>query len=311
MNQLNGQGPVVLIVNPTSTRARKGLAAEAERALAAHGPVEVALTRFRGDAQTLARRAVEQGAGLVVTVGGDGTVNEVAAGLADSSVAFAPLPAGSTNVFCRGLGWPAGGRAALSALVAHLSGDAQTREIVLGRVRAGDIDRPFSMNAGAGVDAEAVNIVESHPWLKHRLRHFGFAIAIAMAERRLARGQGLDLSVDGGAPLHVGAAVAACGAPFAYLGPRAMDLVPGARHDGGIAWLGIERVRVVSVVRAVAGAVRSGRHVTHAGIVHGTGAHEIVMTSEFPFAVQVDGEALGRHTRAIFSTGPRIRVLVP
>jgi diacylglycerol kinase family enzyme len=310
-HEINGYGPVVLIVNPASTRARKGLAGEAERVLSDRGLVEVMMTRARGDGVDLARRAAQQGAAVVVTVGGDGTVNEVAAGLAGSSVALAPLPAGSTNVFTRGLGWPARGTAALAAVSWQLAHGAPTREIVLGRIQAGDIDRPFSMNAGAGVDAEAVNIVENNPWLKHRLRHLGFALAIAAAERRLARGQGLDVRVDGAAPFHVGAAVAACGAPFAYLGPRAMDLVPGATHDGGLAWLAIERVRAVTVVRAVAGAVRSGRHVTHAGILHGTGAREIVLTSDYPFAVQVDGEALGRHREAILSTGPRIRVLSP
>lgn len=311
MNEINGYRPVVLIVNPASTRARKGLAAEAERVLSGLGLVEVMMSGARGDGVSLARRAADQGAEVVVTVGGDGTVNEVAAGLAGTSVALAPLPAGSTNVFTRGVGWPARGKAALAAMSWQLAHGAPTREIVLGRIRAGDIDRPFSMNAGAGVDAEAVNIVENNPWLKHRLRHFGFAMAIAAAERRLARGQGLDISIDGNPPFHAGAAVAACGTPFAYLGPRAMDLVPGATHDGGLAWLAIDRVRAVTVVRAVAGAVRSGRHVTNAGILHGTGAREIALTSEFPFAVQVDGEALGRHRDVILSTGPTIRVLSP
>lgn len=300
-----------LIVNPTSTRAKKGLAAAAEGALASRGLADVFVTRSHGDAERLARQAVAQGAGLVVTVGGDGTVNQVAAGLAGSSVVLAPLPAGSTNVFVRSLGWPAKGAVALERLKLAMAGGAATTEIVLGRIQADGIDRPFSMNAGAGVDAEAVNIVEAHPWLKHRLRQAGFAAAIAVAEQRLARGEGLDLRVDDAASVHVGAAVAACGTPFAYLGPRAMDLVPGASHDGGLAWLAIERVRAITVVRAVAGAMRGGRHVTLAGLLHGVGARRIELTADVPFALQVDGEALGRHRHAILSSGARLRVLTP
>lgn len=310
-DESSASGPLVLIVNPASTRARKGLAQAAERALARHGPLEVMVTRGHGDAEDLARQAVVRGAGVVVAVGGDGTVNQVAAGLAGSAVALAPLPAGSTNVFARALGWPARGRSALAALDTLLGSGARVEEIVLGRVRAGDVDRPFVMNAGAGLDAEAVTFVEGHAWLKHHLRHLGYAMAVTVAERRLARGSGFDIRVNGGAPVHVGTAVVACGAPFAYLGLRALDLVPGARHDGGLAWLAIERVRAVTVAVAVMGATRGGRHVMRADMFHGVGAREIALTSETAFSLQADGEPLGRHHQAVFSTGPRLRVLRP
>jgi diacylglycerol kinase family enzyme len=305
-------GPVVLIVNPGSTRAKKGLAGDAERMLRSRGPVEVMSTRAQGEAEGFARDAVAHGAGVVVGVGGDGTLNEIASGLVGSDVALAPLPAGSTNVFARGLGWPARGRAALATLEVALAQNTPTIEVVLGRIQAGDIDRLFLMNAGAGVDAEAVNLVEHHVWLKHRLRHAGFAMALVVAERRLTRAAGLDLSVDGGDPVHVGAVSVACGAPFAYLGPRALDLVPGARHDGSLAWLATERVRAVTVARAVSGAMRSGRHVGNRGLLHGSEAQSITLDAPgHPFAVQVDGEPLGRHEHVTLSTGPRLRVLVP
>jgi diacylglycerol kinase family enzyme len=309
--QGTGRGPVVLIVNPASTRARKGLARDAERVLAPLGLAEVMVTQGHGDAEDLARRAAALGAGVVVTVGGDGTVSQVAAALAGGSVALAPLPAGSTNVFARDLGWPARGDAALRDLAALLARGAEPVEVVLGRLRAGDVDRPFAVNAGAGVDAEAVDIVEAHPWLKRRLRHLGFALAAVAAERRLARGAGLEISVNGRPAVHVGAAVVACGAPYAYLGPRPLDLVPGAAHDGGLAWLGVERVRAVKVAAVVLGAVRGGRHVGRPGVLHGTGAREIVLTAATPFALQADGEPLGRHLRAVLSAGPRLWVLRP
>jgi diacylglycerol kinase family enzyme len=301
----------VLIANPASTGARKSLARAAERALAPLGLVEVMATRTHGEAEHLARRAVALGAGVVVTVGGDGTVSQVAAALAGGAVALAPLPAGSTNVFARDLGWPARADAALRDLEVLLARGAEPAEVVLGRLRADEVDQPFVVNAGAGVDAETVDIVETRSWLKRRFGHLGFALAAVAAERRLARGAGLEISVDGRPAVHVGAAVVACGAPYAYLGPRPLDLVPGAAHDGGLAWLGVERVRLIPVTAVVLGAMWGGRHVGRPGVLHGTGAREIVLTAATPFALQADGEPLGRHVRAVLSTGPRLRVLRP
>jgi diacylglycerol kinase family enzyme len=302
---------ITLIVNPASTRARQGLGRDAERMLARHGLEAVFETQAHGGAEGLAGTAAAAGATLVVTVGGDGTVNQVAAALAGTHVALVPLPAGSTNVFTRALGWPKGGAEALAVLDRLLAEAREPEEIVLGRLRAEGIDRPFSMNVGVGVDAETVDIIETRPWLKHRLRHLGFALATVVAQRRLARGPGLDISVDGAAAVHVGAVAVACGSPYAFVGPLAFDLAPGARHDGTLAWIAVERVRALGVAAAGLGAARGGRHVRSPKVLHGTGAREIVLTAAEPFALQSDGEALGRHTWATLTTGPTLRVLRP
>ena len=79
----------------------------------------------------------------------------------------------------------------------------------------------------------------------------------------------------------------------------------------GMAMLAIERVRAITVARAVSGAVRGGSHIVRTDFLHGTGAQEIVLSADHPFALQVDGEALGHHQRAVLSTGPRLLVLTP
>ena len=60
-----------------------------------------------GEAEALARRAVEEGFGRVVAAGGDGTVNHVANGIAGSNAALGILPMGTVNVFAMELGLPA------------------------------------------------------------------------------------------------------------------------------------------------------------------------------------------------------------
>jgi YegS/Rv2252/BmrU family lipid kinase len=61
-------------------------------------------TTHSGHATQLAAEAIEDGYTHIVAVGGDGTVNEVASALIDSSVALAILPTGSGNGFARHFG---------------------------------------------------------------------------------------------------------------------------------------------------------------------------------------------------------------
>src|SRR5205085_12510944 len=63
-------------------------------------------TEARGHAVELCREAAHEGYDVVVAFGGDGTVNEVARGLAGSDTPLTCLPGGSANVYCKQLGVP-------------------------------------------------------------------------------------------------------------------------------------------------------------------------------------------------------------
>lgn len=93
----------------------------------------------------LARKAVEGGYARVVSVGGDGTINEVATGLLHSGVALGLVPAGSGNGLVRDLGLPLDFDQAIEAALT-----GPTRIIDSGRVN----DRPFFNVMGVGYDAE-------------------------------------------------------------------------------------------------------------------------------------------------------------
>src|SRR4029450_7715972 len=60
----------------------------------------------RGHARRLAQGAAVAGTDVVAVLGGDGTLNEAANGLAGTGTALAALPGGSTNVFARTIGLP-------------------------------------------------------------------------------------------------------------------------------------------------------------------------------------------------------------
>ena len=68
--------------------------------------VEICQTEGAGSGCRLAEQAVAAGADMVVSAGGDGTLNDVIQGLAGTDVALGVLPMGTVNVWAREVGIP-------------------------------------------------------------------------------------------------------------------------------------------------------------------------------------------------------------
>jgi YegS/Rv2252/BmrU family lipid kinase len=137
----------LLVRNPTSRRAPT---LERLREAAAHiegWEITIESTAAPAHATELARAAASQGYDAVVACGGDGTVNEVANGLARSATALAVVRGGTANVWAKEIHVPKDPRKALRLLA-----DGEVRTIDLGR--AGE--RYFLLMAGVGFDAAIV-----------------------------------------------------------------------------------------------------------------------------------------------------------
>jgi YegS/Rv2252/BmrU family lipid kinase len=132
------------ILNPRAGVAARGTREAVERGRPSWRDYAVYMTREPGHATALARDAVAAGADLVLAVGGDGTVNEVARGLLGSAAALGIVPVGSGNGLARALRIPLPPAEALAAL------EASPRcRIDVGELNA----RPFLNVAGLGFDA--------------------------------------------------------------------------------------------------------------------------------------------------------------
>ncbi len=143
---------VLAIVNPV---AGKGTGARIVGRLAADLAgaglhVDVETTPAPGEAARLASAAVEDGYQRVISVGGDGTANEVANGLVGTDVALGLYPIGSGNDFARALGYPRK-RDEVAAFLA----EARPRRIDLGEVNG----RIFLNAAGVGIDGHVAERV--------------------------------------------------------------------------------------------------------------------------------------------------------
>ncbi|HBZ65625.1 MAG TPA: diacylglycerol kinase [Bacteroidales bacterium] len=92
---------VLFVINPVSGVHHKMKSQVAELAPDVMNPaafeVEIVFTTHVGHATELAQRAVEQHFSVVVAVGGDGSINEIARVLVDTPVALAIIPLGSGN----------------------------------------------------------------------------------------------------------------------------------------------------------------------------------------------------------------------
>lgn len=131
------------IVNLRSGRARKIL--PAVRAFAATLPAAVALTEYPRHAAMLAQQAVAEGCELVVAVGGDGTMNEIAGALVHTPATLGLVPSGSGDGLGRHLG--------IHGSLAHVFRTLQTGTPRL--IDSGLADgHPFFSVAGLGLEAE-------------------------------------------------------------------------------------------------------------------------------------------------------------
>ncbi len=211
---------VAVVANP-ATRRDARLVLRAIRAEApAETEIDAVLSRFPGEASVLARAAAER-ADLIVAVGGDGTVADVASGMLDSGVPLGIIPAGSTNIIARELRIPNRTTAAARLLF----GRHRLAHLDVGRCG----DRSFLHMAGAGLDSHFFH--QTDPALKRRLGWLAYLPA-GLAALRLPPSR-FEIVADGEAISAVSSLVLVANGG-SVISPL-LRLHPEIRHDDG--WL--------------------------------------------------------------------------
>ena len=110
---------------------------------------ELKYTQYPGHAIKLSKEGVEKKIDIIVAVGGDGTINEVASQMINSKVVLGIVPLGSGNGLARHLGIP---RLVASAL--KLINDFQVTDIDTASING----KPFISIAGVGFDAKVARL---------------------------------------------------------------------------------------------------------------------------------------------------------
>lgn len=258
------------------------------------GAFEHALTRQPCEATTLSRQALERGFGMIVAVGGDGTLNEVASGFFDGLRPVAPhailgmIPSGTGQDFTRTFGIGTD----LAHACARLVG-GETRTIDMGHVRflaAGtrrSRERIFLNVASFGVSADVAALVarsRARSW-----RQLTYLLATARVLLRY-RDHAVRVAIDGGPAESLSVtSYAVCNGQYFGGG---MWVAPAARTDDGqfdvTLWQGV----------GIADLLRRSRRLYTGDHVHAPGtrqsrASRIVAEASELVRLEVDGESVG------------------
>jgi diacylglycerol kinase (ATP) len=287
-----------LIVNPLAGQGRlRVTVTDIATALHEHGvESEAVFTYAPGDTFRYAREAVERNYELVVVVGGDGTVNEVANGLALSDVRLGIMPTGTANVLARDLNIPLELEAAASIVAS-----GAVRKIDLGVIDG----HYFTLMAGLGFDAEVVSGVlgSVKAWI-------GAGAYILKGLETLTRYQATDLVLempDQTITTRGYLTVVSNSATYSY----DLKITPQAALDDGvldiclfeepdIAWFGLARqIAEVFVNRHLSDqTIRCFR------------TPFVRITSDPPIQAQVDGDVFGRTPVEISVAPSALNVMV-
>ncbi|HEX6586830.1 MAG TPA: diacylglycerol kinase family protein [Solirubrobacterales bacterium] len=307
---------MLIIVNPYATTVSDRLKNLVVYALQSRYEVEAVDTEAAEHAIEIGREARNGGYDLVVAFGGDGTLNEVATGLAGTDVPVSVLPGGSTNVVCRTLGIPNDVVDATEHLIG-LADDFRPRKIALGRCNG----RHFVFACGVGLDATVVKRVDAHPRLKARARQWYYAWAAVSGFYRHYLRDPVMIELELAGTKHTGVtAIAQNSDPFTYFATAPIRICEDIGLDDGVLSMGLlhrakQRDMLPIATRVLSQRLHASKHRqidTFDGVREAT--VRSISTDEDgqtrPFPVQVDGDYLGEHTALSFSIAPGALTIV-
>lgn len=294
---MNEASAIPLIHNPA---ARSEKSARLGRLIAKLQPApRVLVTDGPGSARRIAAELARHGEPVVAVGGGDGTVNEVVAGLLDAArdgfalPELGLMPFGTMNVFALEVGLPVRN-------IRHC-----WRAITEGATRDFDLwlanGQPLVQLGGVGLDAA---VVAETTWeMKRRIGPLGYLINAARVLARPA--PKLAISVDG---RELEGALVLLGNGKRYGGP--LKVFPSAEPDDGRLDVLVLKKQTAGDVLGFLAALATGGIEKFPGVWMGRG-ERIEVTSARDVPVELDGEAAGATPLRIAPAAHRLRVRVP
>ncbi len=307
----------VFIVNPQAGggKSSKQLKSLLNEIQSIYGNAKILFTEEKLHATTLAREAVKAGAELIVAVGGDGTISEVAAGFFDASgkalkpIKQAPalgiVPAGSGSDYARTLGIPRS-----SALALQILQTKRTQVVDAGLVEFQALDgkktkRVFINIADIGIGGEVVEILERQG------KKLGSFISYQIATVRGLLGyknKTLELTLDKKVHLDgvYNGVIVALGKYFG----SGMKIAPHAELDDGffdVVLLGdLTKMQMVAKMSKV----RKGTHILDKGVSVHRAKHVSIKTNDRAL-LDCDGEMPGQCPASFTILPQALKVVVP
>jgi diacylglycerol kinase family enzyme len=303
----------LLIANPNATSTSPQVRDIITRALSHELELDVVTTTHKGHAAELAETTT---ADLVITLGGDGTINEVVNGIMESGrdelPMLAAIPGGSANVMARALGFPNDPIEAAGMILeslrtdsSHTVGLANARYTTSGGTAA---SHWFTINAGVGLDARVIEAMEAQREQGRTatpLRYARTGVVEYFRDTERTRPV-LSLQLPGQDPITgLALVIVQNTAPWTFFGPFPVNPCPQASFDLGLDVFAPHSLGIPATVRFGLRMLRGSR----AGSVEGglTVLHDeaaFTVRAESPTSLQLDGDAMGRVTEVAFRAVP-------
>lgn len=305
---------LMLLINPSASSVDWKSRMAANSALVTDHDVTTVETTKRDDATGLARQAAADGYEAVVVLGGDGTLNEAANGLAGTATALAALPGGSTNVFARTIGMaPKTTKAAPQLAAALERGNDSLRTFGLGTVNG---QRHFLFHLGVGYDAAVVAQVERRSSLKRKIGQaiFVYSSFSTYFKHYDHRRPSFALDFADGTSMEDGFFTICLNTnPYTYLGRRPLSVTPDTGPERGLVTVTTKKLKVRTLLTLFGSAMGQGEILRrNKNVDYRTDLRSVTFRGHKPFPHQVDGDYLGEATTLEVTHGEAsIRLIVP
>ena len=290
-----------MIVNPASRSGKSSAVREAVVALALRDGASVHETERPGHAVEIARSLAERGAARVVAVGGDGTISEVANGLAFTPTALAVVPCGTGNDWVRTVRVPPAPSEAWSLALG-------------GRVVSSDLaeveGHGYCVNVlGAGFDAEVARRIAAARGLLARLGPTPRYVAAVLGAFARYRRSTVTVAIDDEPPLAVPGTLLVAVGVAGYYG-SGMKILPDAVIDDGMldaVWgSGINAAELPVVLARVF----KGTHTSHKKVT-ARRCRSVRLEADSPTPFHIDGDVRGTLPITVRVRPGALKIVVP
>jgi len=307
----------LLVANTFATATDDAIQTQVVSELSRHLDVTVANTSARNDAIEIAKTAQQQGFELVIGLGGDGTVNEIANGLLldgpnPSGPMLAAIPGGNGNVFARNMGLSENPLEATAQILKTLNAK-EFKSIGVGKIATNNISRWFLFNAGIGLDAAVIAEMEARRAGGKIVSDTAYAVLalrelFAKTDRKHAALSLVSNSGDVYRDAHFALIVNL--APWAYLGSRPLNPLPLASHDTALDVYAPTSLSLRAVFRLARRALAGKSAENDANVIELLDQRKVHIQAERPLWIQVDGDVVAQSTELTATHIPNaLRVL--
>ena len=286
----------LLVVNTFATTTNTQIQTEITQILSKAFDLKVINTTGRNDAISIAHQA--QDYEIIIGLGGDGTLNEIANGLLldgpnPTGPILAAIPGGNGNVFIRNMGMSKNPIVACQQLISAVAKN-QIRTIGVGKITTENISRWFLFNAGIGLDAAVLAQMEARRD-KGKLASDTAYAGLALREllRTDRKNPALSLVSETGQIFrNAYFALLVNLAPWAYLGERPLNPLPNAGHDTALDLYAPTALSFPVIVRLIRRAIAGNSTELDNDVITLHDQNRLHIKSDRLHWIQVDGDVV-------------------